>query len=418
MSGLRIGMVVYGDIRHDSRVQREALALAGAGHRVTLYCLADTRPQAGPLDTAVRVVRVPGRGSVLPGTPSPFARSGRGGTVRPVVDRVSWLTAYVTGLRKWGGSVVSKAGEVDVWHVHDFTGLLALAARVQRDKRLVYDVHDLFTETGSGRLLPSPARDLIRRYERRLVRRVDLVVTVNRQLGRVFERRCRPRRILVVHNCSPRWRIPEPRPNLIREAAGLPASAPLVLYHGLLSGSRGIERLMEAMLEPGLETAHLALLGYGPRADTFSAEAKDGRYGGRIHVLPAVLPSELLPWVASADVGALAMPKDSLNLFLSTPNKLFECLAAGVPVVVSSFPAVHDIVIENPGGPLGAECDPSDTADVARAIRELLALDPPEQAALRDRCMAASEQRWNWESEVAPLVTAYAELADAPSAPA
>ena len=58
-------------------------------------------------------------------------------------------------------------------------------------------------------------------------------------------------------------------------------------------------------------------------------EAADPRYGGRLHVLAAVPPDELLDWVVDADVGVMPIQTSTLNHYLSTPNKLFECLAGG-----------------------------------------------------------------------------------------
>jgi glycosyltransferase involved in cell wall biosynthesis len=412
MKALRVAMVVYGDIRHDSRVQREAASLAGAGHRVTLYCLADTRSGPGSLHPNVTVVAVDaGPGAVVPGSVSPFRHAGRAGRVSRLAHRVTWLASYVRTLRAWGGSVVAQAGQVDVWHAHDFTGLAAIGGRVGSRAALVYDVHDLFIDTGSGRLLPGPARRAVARYERHLVSRASLVVTVNRALAEVFVARCRPRAIIVVHNCPAAWQPPDPRPDLIRRAAGIPAGRPIVLYHGLLGSSRGIDRLLEAIQLPGLEDVHLALLGYGELAASLAVTATEPRFEGRVHVLDAVAPEELLPWVASADVGAMAMPNDSLNLYLSTPNKLFECLAAGTPVVVSDFPAVRTIVEDEEFGPLGVTCHPERPEDVARAILELLGNDPGSMADLRRRCSAAAQARWNWEAEMSGLIAAYERLA-------
>ena len=415
MRTLRVGMVVYGDIRHDSRVQREASSLASVGHDVTIYCLAGMRQEMPQLDPAVRVVALGAApGAVRPGSPSPFRRPTTTSPVQKLVRRATWLSSYVRSLRSWGKEVAANASSVDVWHAHDFTGLVAIAHRVNRGARLVYDVHDLFVETGTGRLLPGVVRGAIQRYERHLVRRADLVVAVNRPLADVVATRCSPRSMVVVHNCVPSWVVPTPRPDLLRQAAGIPADRPVILYHGLLAANRGIDRLLEALLLPALADVHLALMGYGEMTDALRAMAAEPRFGGRAHVLDPVSPAELLPWVASADVGALAMPRASLNLYLSTPNKLFECLAAGTPVVVSDFPAIGSIVAEDPLGPLGVVCDPANPADVARAIRELLAADGPNQQEMRQRCNAAARARWNWESEAARLVAAYEQLGSRP----
>lgn len=409
---LRIAMAVYGDARLDSRVQREATSLAAAGHDVTVYCLAGSPEEMSLLGPGVRVrARGIAPGAAGPGTASPFRRARRGGPLRRWADRAAWLVAYTRNLRAWGRWVAADAIAADVFHAHDFTALVALVRARPRGSLLVYDVHDLFVETGSGQLLPGPLRGAVQRYERHLVRRLDLVVAVNQAIAAAVTRRARPRSLVVVHNCPSRWSVPDPRPDRLRVATGIPSGAPVILYHGLLGSSRGIDRLLEVLLVPEMQGAHLVLMGYGELAETLRAMADEPRFGGRLHVLPAVPPAELLSWVASADVGALAMPNASRNLYLSTPNKLFECLAAGTPVVVSDFPAVRDIVVGDPRGPLGVVCDPASTPSVARAIGAVLAADPAGRTAWRERCSRAARERWNWETEVARLVEAYGLLA-------
>jgi glycosyltransferase involved in cell wall biosynthesis len=409
----RIAMVAYGDISHDSRVQREADSLARAGYAVTLFCLAAAPELEGQLHPGVTiVVRPADTTAVIPGSPRPFGR--RGPRIRGMVDRVLWLIRYARNLLAWGSDIAHAGPGHDVWHVHDFTGLLAVHRAIGKDAVVVYDVHDVFVDTGVALRLPGLVRRAIARYEGRLARRARLVIAVNQGVADVVRRRYRLAPPVVVHNCPPRWNVPEPLPDLIRTAVGLPAATQVVLYHGLLASDRGIETLCQAILEPDLEAVHLALLGYGEMEARLREIASETRFSGRIHLLPPVSPTALLPWVASADVGALAMPHSSLNLYLSTPNKLFECLAVGTPVVVSDFPTIRRIVLDDPAGPLGVTCDPAAPADVARAIRALITMDPVARSDLRRRCAEAAALRWNWEHEVGGLIQAYERFAGRP----
>ena len=408
--GLRVAMALYGDLTYDSRVRREARSLAQAGHRVTVVCLAsgDASPDL-PSNVAIRVVRPPGR-SVIPGSANPFFGPG---SVRwhALKRRVGWLATYVRGLRSWGRLALEAAGEVDVWHAHDLTGLAAMAPNVRGRLPIVYDSHELFVETGTALRLPKPARLAIRAYERRLTSRVEAVVTVNEALANVFRAHVRGRPVLAVHNCADRPVEPVAPSGRLRSAAGISGPDPVLLYHGALSANRGIEQLMAALLEPGLESAHLVLLGYGELADALERASDDPRWAGRVHLLPPVPPHALLSWVADADVGVMPIQPSTLNHRLSTPNKLFECLAAGVPVVASDFPGMREIILGGTDGPLGAVCDPTDVADVARALRAVLGLAEPDRAALRARCRRVAVERWNWESEANRLLSLYAGIA-------
>jgi glycosyltransferase involved in cell wall biosynthesis len=375
---------------------------------VTIVCLA-SRSTVDDLPSNVTVlVRRPPGPAIIPGAPNPFF-SGTSGRVARLMGRGAWLVTYIRGLRSWGRVAVQAAGPVGAWHAHDLTGLAAVVPNLRRGVPVVFDSHELFLETGTALRLPGPARAILRAYERRLVARVAAVITVNEAVAGVLEREHRRGRVRAIHNCPNRWIPPREPPRRIRETAGIPAEAPVVLYHGALSADRGIEQLIDALRAPGLERAHLVLMGYGELRDELAARAA-AEPSARVHVLEPVPPAELLEWVASADVGAMPVQATTMNLRLSTPNKLFECLAAGTPVVASDFPAIRRIVVDDPGGVLGAVCDPADVRAIAGAIGSILRLAPAELAGLRRRCRLAADERWNWENEARTLLAVYEEV--------
>lgn len=407
-------MALYGDVTHDSRVMREAETLAGAGHAVTIYCLSGSAPTGAPYRV---VAHTPRSSSVLPDGSSPFLSAASRSAVRHLADRLRWMIGYGRTLRSWGRWIVRAAGAVDVWHAHDLTGLAAVAPLLGTRTRLVYDSHEIFLETGTGARLPKVLRRAMAAYEARLTRRAVALVTVNEGCAEVLQRRLRPGRMVIVRNCPPRWTPSDESTSALRDAAGIPNGQPAILYHGAFMANRGIEELSEAMLRPGLGLGHLALLGYGPARERIDALAGDARFGGRIHVLDAVSPRELLGWVAGADVDVMPIQRSTLNHWLGTPNRLWESLAAGVPVVASDFPVMHRVVLEDPAGPLGAVCDPSSPDSIAAAVRSILELPAPERAALRERCLHAAHARWNWETEGARLLELYADLAPPAATP-
>jgi glycosyltransferase involved in cell wall biosynthesis len=405
--GLRVAMALYADITYDSRVQREAEALCRAGHSVTIYCLSG----AAPLGSSYEVVASkPSVSAVLPDGSSPFLRAGTSGLLGRLASRLRWMIGYVRNIRAWGRWAVATAVDVDVWHAHDLTGLMAVAPRVKPPARLVYDSHEIFLETGTAERLPGALRRALSGYERWLTRGAVALITVNDHYAKVLARRLRPRRILIVRNCPPRWTSPDPPVVGLREVTGVPESVPLVLYHGGFTRHRGIEQLADAMLQPGLESAHLALLGFGGIRDELADLVAEPRFGGRLHLLDAVPPGELLDWVAGADVDVIPLQHSTLNHWLCTPNKLWESLAAGVPVVVSDFPAMRPIVLDDPSGALGAVCDPADPTSIADAVRAIVDRTPEARDELRRRCLEAAHERWNWEHESATLIELYAEL--------
>ena len=130
-------------------------------------------------------------------------------------------------------------------------------------------------------------------------------------------------------------------------------------------------------------------------------ELATGRYAGRLHHHRAVPMDELPSWVAGADVGVIAFQPIERNNLLATPNKLFECLSVGVPVVVSDFPEMRRIVDE---ARVGAVCDPTSPESIADGVRAVLAGD---RSAWRDACRAAATGRYSWQRQSAVLLGVY-----------
>jgi glycosyltransferase involved in cell wall biosynthesis len=252
-------------------------------------------------------------------------------------------------------------------------------------------------------------RRLVGGLERRWAASADRVVTVNDELADILGDRLGCERPLVVLNASPTRVSGSPRPRHFHDALGLQAATPVVLYQGGFSPGRGITELIDAMAEvPG---AHLVLLGYGRHEVELRARAAGPGLAGRVSVLPAVPPGELLDWVASADVVAIPIQGDTLNHRLATPNKLFEALAAGVPVVASDLPGMARIVRELDAGVL---VDPTAPSSIAAGIRALLA--PPQEVreATRARIRAAAAGRYDWAAQQDRLLAEYARLTGRP----
>jgi hypothetical protein len=177
---------------------------------------------------------------------------------------------------------------------------------------------------------PGPALPTARACEK-LPPRAALVVTVDEVIADHNARRGRPQKMIAVRIAALRWDTPKPRPDLIRERLSLAPGTWTILYHWVPSSMRGLKGLCDVILASEQADAHLALFGDGLMRDTLARCSEYPRNGNRIHVIDPVKPDALPPWVASADVAAIAMPPATRNLDLATPNGLLECLAAGTP---------------------------------------------------------------------------------------
>jgi glycosyltransferase involved in cell wall biosynthesis len=127
---------------------------------------------------------------------------------------------------------------------------------------------------------------------------------------------------------------------------------------------------------------------------------------GRVHVVPPVPPGDLVDVAASAHVGVSPIVPSCLNYRYSLPNKLFQYMAAGVPVVASDFPQVREIV---EGAGCGLVVDTRHPAEIAGAIDRILA-DPEAARAMGERGRRAVEERFNWSTAARALIDVYARV--------
>jgi len=129
----------------------------------------------------------------------------------------------------------------------------------------------------------------------------------------------------------------------------------------------------------------------------------------RVRLLGPVAPQEVAGVVAGADVALVAIEPTCLSYRFALPNKLFEAVQAGVPVVASRLPDITEVVERYR---LGRQFEPGDHQALAAAVREVLAGAAPSTA---ERARAADELCW--EREQLELLACYRELGVALAAP-
>jgi len=394
--GHRAIVLVHNPVAPYSRALRVARALAAEGWEVIIAGLARPDLPEEDRDGDLRIVRVAPAGPLAQFVAAPGGRRARLVTVLDrVVGCMGRALARVPGLgllraartptprrilgvlrwplpaRAWTAGLVGVLPPADLYHACGVAALVAatdLAASARRHGRagsVVYDVIDLFLEGNRYATLPRPLRGRYAHLERELVDRANAIVTVNEALGDELAVRWRLRdQATVLRNCPP-WAPPPANPRRLRDAAGLPAGMRIVLFLGALGPDRGLLEAGEAVLQ--VEDTAFVALGFGPWYERLRARDADPRFVGRHVTLPAVHPDHVREFAAGADAVVIAVPGDSLNQRLSTPNKFWEGLTAGIPLVVGKDLAVMRRIVEE--NDLGTVADPRarDTAGRSRS---------------------------------------------------
>jgi glycosyltransferase involved in cell wall biosynthesis len=435
-------MLVYNNCVRDPRVGKEARSLARCGYEVTVIALQDattpvserrdgfeiTRVLRNPphywilrgmrrarrkvvnmrlrvLSVARRLRSVRGRSAVAaPSVPSqrlaaapPAPRAGTGVAYRALMvahKPLLYIDFYVRAFR------LTRRDRYDVVHAHDLNTMPAAWAIARRSgARLVFDAHELYTEVST---LSRRERRVWRLIERVLIGRADAVITVCTSIADELARRYAVAPPAIVLNC-PVGEDARAAPGALASAAGLEQHIPIVLYQGGFSAHRGLANLVRAAADvPG---AAFVLMGWGTLEPVLRDLIEELGLDDRVHIVAPVAPSELLKHTAGATIGVIPYEPHGLNNRYTTPNKLFEYINAGVPVLGSHLPELERFIL---GYDVGRTFQPGDIGDLAAELNLMLGDKP----ALERQRQAASRARADltWESQEKTLFEVYGRL--------
>lgn len=401
--GVRGGVAANVDLsgRQGQRIARilllparmNALALVGLGRMIARASLASSLLSRAGRRMLVLAHRLLGR--LVPGLNEAFRRFLR--LWSEVASRLTGLSAYEYALYR-----TCRAYPYDVYHAHDLP-MLKVARRLARrwNARLVYDAHELYPEIIT--LSPEQRRRLTR-LERREIRRSHAVITVNHFIADEMARRYRIPVPHVIHNCAPTPPDGIGRERLFHDRLGLSPDQTVVLYQGWLAPNRGLEPLV-ASARHLPDRIVLVLLGFGDYWADLEQLIESEGVKDRVFLVPAVPQEQLLRWTAAADAGIVPYQAVDLNTRYCSPNKLFEYIVAGVPVIVNDLPFLREVVTTYG---IGEPYALSDARSYSEAIRRLV----DDQRHL-DRCRmntARAAEVFNWRREAEELLTIYRSI--------
>jgi len=281
---------------------------------------------------------------------------------------------------------------------HDMPAMLPLFPFLLfSPRRVVYNAHELWSEAAEDN---APLRPIWRILERIAMRRSGRVIVPEPNRARIVHTEYRARQAPAVVRNIPAAPPPFQRGTLLHSKLSLSDDAVIVLYQGLLAATRCLVELAQSLaFLPG--TVHIVLAGAGDAAYEQQLHNEAARFRGRIHLLPWTPREQLQHITNSADIGVLLYRNDGRNNFYAAPNKLYEYLFAGLPVVASAFPGLMEIV---DAGGYGSCADPSSPEHIARAISAALAIKGGEDIAQRAR------MEFTWDAQVQVLHEVYRNM--------
>ncbi|MBK0111367.1 MULTISPECIES: glycosyltransferase [unclassified Delftia] len=276
---------------------------------------------------------------------------------RAMHDPLPFRSAFVSHAEKY---------QADLVQVHDLPALAAGSELAERWKvPLVYDAHELYPEQKS---FSTVQRRICSEAEALYIKKASLVFAVNESIGEEMAKRYSISKPITLLNAidPPVEFDPAIRYDFFREKLGIPAEKKILLFQGGFAPHRNLEVLIKAMTYVSHPDVVLVMMGFGDFGEFLKKKAIKLRLlGSRIYFLPAVSQGELLQHSASADIGIIPYPHIDLNSYYCTPNKLFEFIQAGLPILANDSPELNRFVKLNGFG-YSAKMDSA--LDIAKAI--------------------------------------------------
>lgn len=432
-------MFVKNSFEYDARVRREAAALSADGHAVTVIAIhvPGVTPRKETTHEGVEIIRVekprfgidrlirwyrradervggrlpdilqpstatPGRdGGSRPQMPDvPGSESDPGPTTvlqrtiglllglgkRLIGSPLRWLADRILSGRMLDVALGERA---DAFHAHDLN-TLGVAMRAKSKTRgafLVYDSHELHTARSRAGMIE---RAMARKREAELIPHADHVVVASPAYGSELVRMYGIESYTTIRNVP---RFVAVRPQDLHTSLGIPRDLRVLIYQGSIQEHRGIEQTVDALrLLPG---CFLLVAGYGHHRPALERYVRDRGLGDRVRFVGPYPHEELLELTAGASVGMCCIVDSSLSYRLSLPNKLFEYVLCGIPVVASNFEEMGAFVREQD---VGEVCDPNDPSSIAAAVQRITERPAREAVCRRNAEKAARIHNWQIES--------------------
>lgn len=294
----------------------------------------------------------------------------------------------------------------DILYANDLDTLLPnyICARLKRVP-LIFDSHEYFTGVPElqGRKV---VKFIWKSIERHIVPRLRYMITVNNSIATLFEKEYGQKFEVVRNLPSIDFSIEVTDQNKFKTENELPIDKPLIILQGNgINVDRGSEELAEAMQY--VDCAYLLIAGNGDVIDILKTKVKNLQLTKKVFFKPRMPYQQLLQFTTSAQLGISFDKPTNINYQLSLPNKLFDYLHCGVPVLITNLSEPVSIVTKHDCGYILEEFT---IQAIANHIEKIF-LNSSELKKKKENALVAAKL-YTWQNEKAILLNLVARSID------
>lgn len=286
----------------------------------------------------------------------------------------------------------------------------AIILKSKLNCKVIYDSHEIYIETLNQffpinsvgikkwiiKFLLFFMRKTGTRCEAKLVKKVDYFITVGNGLKQYFEKQYNLQNILVLMN------LPDKPINInpvnLAQLCKFNSNNFILIYQGVLNHGRGLNLLIESMQFVN-ENIKLIILGDGILENSLKKLVTDLKLNEKIRFLEKVDSKVLLNYTAGANCGINLLEPFNLSKEFAAPNKLFEYINAGIPVI-ASYSFENDLVFKQFQIGLQTKNNPHSISEIINQI------SITDTSIFKQNCILASEI-YNWSSQEKILLSIF-----------
>jgi len=270
-----------------------------------------------------------------------------------------------------------------------------------RNIPLIYDSHEIFCEVPELQHTPLKKR-IWEGLEKRIVPKLKYCITVNQSIANWFNKKYGAD-FKVVRNIPDKISVTAIKD---RYDLNLPQDKKIILLQGAgINIQRGAEEAIDAM--QWVENALLLIIGGGDAIKNLELRIKNAGLQEKVMMLPKMKPEELYHYTCNANIG-LSLDKDTnINYRFSLPNKLFDYVYAGVPVLASALPEIQAFIDKYYIGVCIKSHDPQHIAEMMNFM-----LNSADHSTWKANTKKAALEN-NWENEKKTWIDLVRDIAKA-----
>lgn len=284
---------------------------------------------------------------------------------------------------------------------NDLDTLLAnyAASKFKPLSKLVYDSHEYFTEVPEL-VNRKKIQQIWVAIESWIFPKLKSIYTVNNSISNLYTEKYK-KEVKVVRNSSPLW-----KPNNLqsKKELGIPENKKIIILQGAgINIDRGAEEAVNAMRF--LNDVLLLIVGDGDVVSQLKQTVQEDKLEDKVLFFGKKPYSEMMNYTFHADLGLTLDKPTNLNYRYSLPNKVFDYIHAGTPILATDLIEISTIIHQYNIGKIVTDLSPE---NLARDIQDVLS-NETRLAELKENCLKAKEIE-NWENETLILAKIYPKV--------